>query len=307
MVDRKSESYIEQSFSAGGTTAPMLSGMLDKRRNKVEEIFYSEKQFLVYKAKGIVTYELFGGSEIDGNTSLYHQNSLAEIQSLLSDVHYLQKTYSEEATFRFSNAQQRRIDIKVASGLFVALAGSGNRDDHHHIQYSKEILMSAERLLEQSINLESRLRHLSGGFFMFIIFLGLIILALSQTGSAEGQSGLFLALNAGSSAQEISYVSFMTVLLYGTIGGFMSIAINIRKLKLFPGLKPFHLGILRVFIASVSAVMTLWGIESKLFFDFSITYETLPLLKLISFAVGFSEDIITNLVDKLLRQPKRTQ
>ena len=292
-------------FNANKKNAPRTNGEYDQCYNKIDKIFYKEDKFIIYRTKELIKYEIFSkNTEEDGKKSLYHKNRLSEIYPLLADINHLQNSYPRGAFFLlffWEKRRHRRLEQTIADGLFVALKGSSGMESDKHLELSKEILHLATVRLKQAIIIESKLNHLSGGFFLFLVLIILISFAIGYMNQSTNGNSLFLQLQENSDEYTIYYNFFMSALLYGTIGGFMSIAINIKKLKIFPDLRPFRLGALRVFIASVSAVIVFLGIQSKMIFDFEISYNTLPLFKVISFAAGFSEDILINLVAKLTK------
>ncbi|MEM7065569.1 MAG: hypothetical protein AAF572_20690 [Cyanobacteria bacterium P01_B01_bin.77] len=278
----------------------------DRCNNKIDETFYKEDEFVIYRANGTIRYEIFDTKNIGNNTnqSLYYRNKISEIHPILAEINHLQNSYPRGAfffLFFWENRRHRRLEQTIADGLLVALKGDPEEESSKHLELSKEIFHLASTRLKQAIVIESKLNHLSGGFFLFLVLITLTALAIGYMNHSTDGNSLFLQLEQDSNAKTIYYNFFMSALLYGTIGGFMSIAINIKKLKIFPDLRPFRLGALRVFIASVSAVIVFLGIQSKMIFDIEIGYDTLPLFKIISFAAGFSEDILINLVSKLIK------
>lgn len=243
-------------------------GGSDQRGREILDVYWSTKEYVIFRhAQGISPH--FSDDE---ELARRQRDSYAEIGSVLTAVNALRSgaVWGGES-----------VDREIARAISQALDGN--------VENSKRILVAVRGRLRNLRTMRGRLEYQTGSLAMTLLALvGFLVLAppLLSTQGGSSFSPLMLA----------------QVAACGALGGFLSVAIGIRRVEIDPdtywvvnGLA----GAFRIVIAVIGSIFVYFAIVSELILgNLSFGASTAGIFA-ISIAAGFSETFVPNMLQQV--------
>ncbi len=249
----------------------VVKGCKDQRGREILDVYWSTKDYVIFRHESGISPHFSDERKIADE----QRKAYGEIGPLLSSVNALRFGLMSKAN---------SIDREIARSISQALDGN--------LENANEILTAVKERLLGLKNAKGRLQYQLSAFILMVFVSAVVWIYLAATNPAV-QSGILIVLQ---------------VAVCGTVGGFLSVSMTIKKLDIDPDSdwKANALsGASRIIIALIGSVFIYFAIKSKLILgnvDLSAMNEG---IFAIAIAAGFSETFVPNALQQVSRHAEK--
>lgn len=243
-------------------------GGLDQRGREILDVFWSTEEYVIFRHAAGISPHFSDDAEI----ARHQREAYAEIGPVLAAVNALRSG----AIWRGES-----IDREIARAISQALDGN--------VENAKRILAAVRERLRNLRTIRGRFEYQTGS-------LAMTLLALA------GLLGIGPVLSGDQGGSAVSPLMIAQVASCGALGGFLSVAIGIRKVEIDPDaywLINGLAGAFRIVIAVLGSIFVYFAITADLILgNLSLETSTAGIFA-ISIAAGFSETFVPNVLQQV--------
>lgn len=249
-------------------------GQFDQSNRKIVDIYMRTNEYVIYRTDTDIVHVYIADEHLPQNERIHYKN-LMNIAIEIGRVNSLQ---SGRLTRMYS------INKAIARALAKCLEGE--------IESAKEALSDVEGRLIRLRLLEGRLQYqLSSAIIVaFLLCSVVLIIFVSNYDILSGIS---------------SYLIYLKVALFGSLGGFLSVSLGINKVDIdldADWRTNILAGSSRILIALVASLFVYFGIKANLVFGIFNDDPSNFGLYIAAMISGFSETFVPNIITKISKE-----